>query len=341
MESVHKTPNVSGGSSLSYAETVEAPLQVLELSDSPGSLPPQVHPEPVRRRMALLEGSQTELSQETLNVLQDRLRIVATLLSGGFAAFLIWILISPAHYLASHSTATFWAHVAVTVLLALVAQRMIVGCDDVRSHLRFTELMVFGAPAIFFLWSSYEQLIRYAELTDGHSHIPRISAAWLLLIFSYAVFIPNKWQRAMVVLGLMGLAPVLVLTVAYFTSTAFAELLHTAFFRDVFIEQMLATTLMVVVGTVGVRTIGDLRQEAFTAKQLGQYRLRQMLGSGGMGEVYLAEHHMMKRPCAIKIIRPEKAGDPKVAGPLRTRGPGHRQALALEFHRHLRLRPHR
>ena len=69
---------------------------------------------------------------------------------------------------------------------------------------------------------------------------------------------------------------------------------------------------MVVVGTVGVKTIGNLRQEAFTAKQLGQYRLRQMLGSGGMGEVYLAEHHMMKRPCAIKIIRPEKTRDPKV-----------------------------
>jgi serine/threonine-protein kinase len=28
-----------------------------------------------------------------------------------------------------------------------------------------------------------------------------------------------------------------------------------------------------------------------------------------MGEVYLAEHVLLKRPCAIKLIRPEKAGD--------------------------------
>jgi serine/threonine protein kinase len=31
-----------------------------------------------------------------------------------------------------------------------------------------------------------------------------------------------------------------------------------------------------------------------------------------MGEVYLAEHQMMKRPCAVKLIRPEKAGDPRI-----------------------------
>jgi serine/threonine-protein kinase len=31
-----------------------------------------------------------------------------------------------------------------------------------------------------------------------------------------------------------------------------------------------------------------------------------------MGEVFLAEHQMLKRACAVKLIRPEQAGDPRV-----------------------------
>jgi serine/threonine-protein kinase len=38
--------------------------------------------------------------------------------------------------------------------------------------------------------------------------------------------------------------------------------------------------------------------------------LKKRIGGGGMGEVYLADHVLLRRPCAIKLIRPERAGDP-------------------------------
>jgi serine/threonine-protein kinase len=78
------------------------------------------------------------------------------------------------------------------------------------------------------------------------------------------------------------------------------------------IEMFLALSLAAVTAVWGVYTINTLRNEAYRARQLGQYKLKRLIGSGGMGDVYLAEHQLMKRPCAIKVIRPEKAGDPKV-----------------------------
>ena len=41
--------------------------------------------------------------------------------------------------------------------------------------------------------------------------------------------------------------------------------------------------------------------------EMGQYLLKEKIGRGGMGEIYLAEHRLLKRPCAIKLIRPEMA----------------------------------
>ncbi len=44
---------------------------------------------------------------------------------------------------------------------------------------------------------------------------------------------------------------------------------------------------------------------------LGSYRLLRPLGRGGMGVVYLGEHHVMKRLMALKILPPAATSDPR------------------------------
>src|SRR5688572_10510917 len=44
----------------------------------------------------------------------------------------------------------------------------------------------------------------------------------------------------------------------------------------------------------------------------GRYRIIKTLGAGGMGTVFLAEHALIKRRVAIKILHHELASDPNV-----------------------------
>ena len=134
------------------------------------------------------------------------------------------------------------------------------------------------------------------------------SIMWFALILGYGIFIPNTGRRCTTVTSLMGIVPLTVMAIGGFSYSDIPP----RFAVQVLVEMFMWLALAVLGAVFGSHKINVLRQEALKARKLGQYQLKRRLGAGGMGEVYLAEHPHLRRPCAIKLIRPERAGDPSI-----------------------------
>jgi serine/threonine-protein kinase len=134
-----------------------------------------------------------------------------------------------------------------------------------------------------------------------------IAISWSLLSVGYTVLIPNTWRRAATV--------VVVVLIASELCVAYAEYLFGNLQPSLPAALVYTGTLVgtfSAMGLYGCHKLHTLRSEVLAARQIGQYSLKKQLGKGGMGEVYLARHRLLQRPCAIKLIRPERAGDSNV-----------------------------
>jgi len=67
---------------------------------------------------------------------------------------------------------------------------------------------------------------------------------------------------------------------------------------------------LLVVAAVGIFfysfVVVRLRTKFQKAQQLGRYKIERKLGAGGMGTVYQASHQMLRRPTALKLLRPDR-----------------------------------
>lgn len=66
--------------------------------------------------------------------------------------------------------------------------------------------------------------------------------------------------------------------------------------------------IAVLSSVVVTKVIYGLERRVQANNQLGQYTLEKRVGLGGMGVVYLAKHALLRRPTAIKLLPPGKAG---------------------------------
>lgn len=131
------------------------------------------------------------------------------------------------------------------------------------------------------------------------------------MMMIYGMFIPNTARRAALMVFLMAVTPGVVIAMNQSSRTALVEFrrAHVAA-PQIFSGNLLALAIGAGCAIYGTAVMNRWRNRAIQAEELGQYRLREKIGSGGMGDVYLAEHRLLKRVCAVKLIRADVSEDP-------------------------------
>jgi len=113
-----------------------------------------------------------------------------------------------------------------------------------------------------------------------------------------ALIVPSTGRRTVVVQSL-AFVPTTITALALAIETE-QEIRGPAYFTGYAVVAVVTILLC----WAGSQIIYGLRSKATAAKQLGQYRLVHKIGEGGLGEVHLAHHVLLRRPTAVKLLRP-------------------------------------
>jgi hypothetical protein len=268
--------------------------------------------EPAGPPIELVAGGRQTLTSATLPLLRDRLRAVTILLLVVFGLILAWVLVNS--YADAGETSRAIRNAAILRLVLLGVALAVLSSRPTLSQAFLTtvEYSLFGALTLLWIFTRYDSILLGAQAGNAAEQLLEGRTAIIglfLLMVVHGIFIPHRWHETAAVVMTMALAPALVLVLF---EVRHHELVPQV--SELMSWRYVSTNSMIVLigailATYSSYVLNGLRQEVHEAKRYGQYELVRKLGSGGMGEVFLAEHVLMKRPCALKLIHSAAAGE--------------------------------
>ncbi len=268
-----------------------------------------------REAVPVLADTPPDADADLKSLLARRLRQASVMLAAIYAAFLlVHLLLTPRSFAAPVLQ-------GVTLAVALGVQAGVAGLTCVRrGYRRWTPWAEWASLGVF--WVALG-LIMYSSLTDprtadllgrydliGQSILANTwMLPWFAVMAGYPAMVPNTVRRTVWVVAVTAATPLVVAVVATAACPELAQAGTLAMFPQFVVWGLIGGSISV----YGAMQAALLRKEAFAAKKFGQYRLVRKLGAGGMGEVHLAEHQLLRRPSVIKLVRADRRGDVKAA----------------------------
>ena len=172
---------------------------------------------------------------------------------------------------------------------------------------------------------------RFSAETPVHSG-PSGVALWITF---FVLVVPNTLGKtALAALSSALMGPLALIIAAYANNQPPPA---PFLFLVISIPNLMAACIAIVLS----RFVYGLGADISKAREMGSYKLVELLGRGGMGEVWRAQHRLLARPAAIKLIQPEILGchdspaNRHRQTPLRAGSAGHSHAVIAAHDRPL------
>jgi eukaryotic-like serine/threonine-protein kinase len=252
---------------------------------------------------------------EPLEVVRSRLRELPMIYVLMLSIALFW----KRAVLVTEDLTLYKVDIAIIVALVGIIALLFSRWPIPLAWLKALELGMIGVMATRLTFVQYRLMLIYSQTDDrmmAQLTMKNIVLLTSILILTYGLYVPKSWRRAALVVGPLAVLPFATLAVLAVKFPRAMAWLWQGWMRSdtprirLFAFDAMILLMLAVGATFGAHTMSRLRRQVSEARQLGQYRLRKRLGVGGMGEVYLAEHQLLKRPCAVKLIRSGEATDP-------------------------------
>ncbi len=288
-------------------------------------LSPSVAQPQIRFRPTPSAAAPRALDAAAARQFHERLRLCCLVAAAPFAFFLLCGLTNFVELFGRETVGWTGVVLCGVVLLALggTAAALFRLPPLPEPTLRVIEVATFGTMSLFFAYWQFTVLTAmpaggFEGPNNGARHMQSAVMAaagivhfnWFALIVFHAVLVPNTVSRGLTITAAMVAVALGIDTVAALIHMPAAANAPALF--AISATMLAAAAGLAVFGTA--KTV-ELKREVASAREavreLGQYRLRKKLGSGGMGEVYLAEHRLLKRPCAVKRIHAKYLNNPE------------------------------
>ena len=169
--------------------------------------------------------------------------------------------------------------------------------------LRVFEVFVFLGPIAMLLYLDRQLILQAAVAGDAGLALMnwyRLNLHLAGLIAAYAMFIPAGWKRTVIVTTPMALAPFVMGALMINNQPAVAAAAQQSLTVEIWTAALIMMTVMVAIAVYGTYIMDQHRHQVAEMGFAGQYHLEKKIGSGGMGEVWRARHHLLTRPAAIR-----------------------------------------